>query len=152
MDKPAEKKSRYFGTGRRRTAVARVRLTEGSGKITINGRDLDEYFSEPEDRRAILAPLKKAADPVDVAVRVVGGGRTGQAGAAAQGIARALGIMQGHQSNRKKYGARSARKSVQFSKAGGPPVLTLGKGGKIKPADMRKAVLIVRDRWLRELD
>jgi small subunit ribosomal protein S9 len=86
------KKTFYLGTGRRKTAVARVRLCEGSGQLTINGRELDRYFTEDKDRQAVVGPLEltELRNRVDVAVGVEGGGFTGQAGAISQGIARAL--------------------------------------------------------------
>ena len=85
-------KKYYLGTGRRKTAVARVRLSEGSGQIAINGRPLNEFFTELKDRQAVLAPLVLAemTNRLDVAVTVEGGGFTGQAGAICQGLARAL--------------------------------------------------------------
>jgi len=123
-----------MGTGRRKTAVARVRVKSGDGKLTINGRELGEYFSTERDQNMILAPLK-ATDhyqKVDIWVRVNGGGSTGQAGAVVLGIARALQAMNadlhhtlsdggfltrdGRMVERKKYGYKKARKSFQFSK------------------------------------
>ena len=85
-------KKAYLGTGRRKTAVARVRLVEGSGKITINGRTLEDFFTEDKDRNAVVGPLNvtEMRNRLDVAVRVDGGGITGQAGAVCQGIARGL--------------------------------------------------------------
>jgi small subunit ribosomal protein S9 len=90
---PAEAtKTYYWGTGRRKTAVARVRLTEGGGTILINGRPLEDYFTEEKDRQAVLGPLELTdmRTSLDVFVNVRGGGFTGQAGAICQGIARAL--------------------------------------------------------------
>jgi small subunit ribosomal protein S9 len=86
------KKTYHWGTGRRKTAVARVRLIEGGGKILINGRELEEYFTEDKDRRAVLGPLEltEMRSRLDVFVNVKGGGFTGQAGAICQGVARAL--------------------------------------------------------------
>jgi small subunit ribosomal protein S9 len=86
------KTTAYLGTGRRKTAVARVRLTDGSGQIAINGRPLEDYFTEDKDRNAVLGPLlvTEMRGRLDVKVNVKGGGITGQAGAACQGIARAL--------------------------------------------------------------
>ncbi len=86
------KKTYYLGTGRRKTSVARVRLTEGSGKIVINGRGLDDYFTETKDRNAVVGPLEitEMRSRLDVFVNVQGGGITGQAGAVCQGVARAL--------------------------------------------------------------
>jgi len=86
------KKTNYLGTGRRKTSVARVRLSEGSGQIVINGRGLEEYFTEDKDRMAILGPLQltEMRNRLDLRVKVQGGGITGQAGAICQGVARAL--------------------------------------------------------------
>ena len=85
----------YIGTGRRKTAVARVRITEGKGNVLINDRPLDEYFAEDKDRAAVLGPLKVTdqLNRVDVFVKTNGGGITGQAGAVCQGLARALKTM-----------------------------------------------------------
>jgi small subunit ribosomal protein S9 len=90
-------KKYYLGTGRRKTSVARVRLAEGSGKISINGRGLEDYFTEIKDRNAVLGPLQLAemSNKLDLFVNVQGGGYTGQAGAICQGIARALKVMFG---------------------------------------------------------
>ncbi len=81
-----------LGTGRRKTAVARIRLADGSGKIDINGRELNDYFTEEKDRRAVLGPLQlvEMQNRLDVFIKVHGGGFTGQAGAISQGLARAL--------------------------------------------------------------
>jgi small subunit ribosomal protein S9 len=86
------KKVYHWGTGRRKTAVARVRLAEGSGQIRINDRNLEEYFTEDKDRRAVLGPLDLTdmRSRLDIFVNVKGGGFTGQGGAISQGIARAL--------------------------------------------------------------
>jgi small subunit ribosomal protein S9 len=88
----ATKKTYYLGTGRRKTSVARVRLSEGSGKIEINGRQLEEYFTEDKDRSAVLGPLllTEMRSRLDARIRVQGGGFTGQGGAICQGMARAL--------------------------------------------------------------
>jgi small subunit ribosomal protein S9 len=82
----------YLGTGRRKTSIARVRLAEGTGQITLNGRSVEEYFTEEKDRRAVYGPLElcEMRNKLDVTVRVTGGGITGQGGAVCQGIARAL--------------------------------------------------------------
>jgi small subunit ribosomal protein S9 len=86
------KTKNYLGTGRRKTAVARVRLSEGSGQIRINGRGLEEFFTEDKDRLAVVGPLEvvEMRNRLDVTVNVRGGGITGQAGAVCQGVARAL--------------------------------------------------------------
>ncbi len=123
-----------LGTGRRKTSVARVRIREGSGKITINKRELDDYFKTDQDRNAVLAPLEhcEVRDSVDVIIRCHGGGTTGQAGACMQGIARALlkhdtdlteKLREKHfltrdsrMKERKKPGLHGARRGTQFSK------------------------------------
>ena len=123
-----------MGTGRRKTAVARVRVKAGSGSLTINGVSLDDYFKVERDRQMVEAPLKatETFGKVDVWVRVNGGGTTGQTGAIVLGIARALEAYnnQFHEIlsagrfltrdsrmvERKKFGFKKARKSFQFSK------------------------------------
>lgn len=123
-----------MGTGRRKTAVARVRVKEGDGKLTINGRSLEEFFCVERDRQMVTAPLRATEQlgKVDVWVRVNGGGTTGQTGAIVLGVARALQVMDpdlhhaladggfltrdGRMVERKKYGYKKARKSFQFSK------------------------------------
>lgn len=123
-----------IGTGRRKTSVARVRLVPGNGKITINKRDIDEYFNFETLRVRAKEPLviTETLDKFDVIILVHGGGFTGQAGAIRHGIARALlehdnelrPILKkaGHLTRdprmveRKKYGFKKARKSPQFSK------------------------------------
>lgn len=123
-----------LGTGRRKSAVARVRLKPGSGKITINKRAFDDYFPVESQRRSILSVLE-AVDRVsdfDIQIRCTGGGLVGQAGACRMGIARALishdqeffkklrddGYVtrDSRMKERKKYGLRGARRGVQFSK------------------------------------
>ena len=123
-----------LGTGRRKTAVARVRLRPGQGRIFINERSLEEYFLVEQQRKAVVAPLVQAArrEQVDVIVRVHGGGLNGQADACKLGIARALksydpgtegalrdaGLLtrDSRMKERKKYGLRGARRGTQFSK------------------------------------
>ncbi|MBP3956682.1 30S ribosomal protein S9 [Gemmata sp. G18] len=85
----------YIATGRRKTAVARVRVTEGKGQVLINGKPFDQYFNEDKDRAAVLGPLKitDQLSRVDVFVSAKGGGITGQAGAVSQGLARAMKTM-----------------------------------------------------------
>lgn len=126
--------TQFIGTGRRKTSVARVRLLPGNGKITINNRDIDEFFNY-ETLKVISKEsltLTDTSDKYDVFVNVHGGGFTGQAGAIRHGIARALiqsdGELRpllkkaGHltrdprMKERKKYGLKKARKSPQFSK------------------------------------
>lgn len=123
-----------MGTGRRKTAVARVRIKSGSGTLTINGLPLNDYLKVERDRQMVEAPLKatESFGKVDVWVRVNGGGTTGQTGAIVLGIARALEAYnnQFHETlsagrfltrdsrmvERKKFGFKKARKSFQFSK------------------------------------
>jgi small subunit ribosomal protein S9 len=124
----------YKATGRRKTAVARVRVMPGDGKITVNGRDYIEYFPRPAYQATVRAPLEvlEAGSRYDVIAQVDGGGPTGQAEALRHGIARALaeesqesrGEMKGaglltrdaRAVERKKYGLKKARKRPQFSK------------------------------------
>ncbi|GHT09902.1 30S ribosomal protein S9 [Planctomycetales bacterium] len=124
----------YLGTGRRKSSVARVRIRPGSGKISINKRELDEYFKTAQQRNAVTDPLVLTGkrDLVDVLIQVEGGGTTGQAGACKLGIARAIKrfdpeiepVLREHslltrdarEVERKKYGLRKARRGTQFSK------------------------------------
>ena len=127
-------KQYVWGLGRRKTAVARVRIAPGEGKITINRRDVSVYFTEEQDRKAVHAPLA-ATDTLsrfDVWANVRGGGTTGQAGAVLLGISRALLATDSELESvlraggyltrdalmveRKKYGQRGARRRFQFSK------------------------------------
>ena len=123
-----------WGTGRRKTSVASVRLVPGKGTIIINNRELDKYFYAERDRANVWAPLRltKTVNKYDAFVKVSGGGQTGQAGAVMLGIARALKqaeptlepILRDAQlltrdsrmKERKKYGKRGARRGTQFSK------------------------------------
>ncbi len=92
MAETATKKKTYLGTGRRKTSVARVRIAEGTGNIIINGRSLENFFTETKDRNAVLGPLllTEMINRLDVRIKVHGGGYSGQGGAICQGIARAL--------------------------------------------------------------
>jgi small subunit ribosomal protein S9 len=96
--KTAKKKEQAIGTGRRKTAVARVRLLDGKGVILVNGRDFNDYFTEEKDRALVVGPLllTDMRHRLDVMIKVQGGGFTGQSGAICQGIARALKVMFGH--------------------------------------------------------
>lgn len=123
-----------LGTGRRKTAVARVRLRAGTGQITVNGRSLEDYFPNERDRRWILEPLEvvNLVQAVDIRIRASGGGLSGQAGACRMGIARAIvsynpelfapmrdgGYLtrDSRMKERKKYGLHGARRGTQFSK------------------------------------
>ncbi len=99
MAEAKTQKKFHQGTGRRKTAVARVRLSEGNGTITINGRPLEIYFTEDQHRRAVTGPLdlSEMRNTLDVTVIADGGGFAGQAGAICQGVARALKKMFGLQ-------------------------------------------------------
>lgn len=121
----AEKKTYYIGTGRRKTSVARVRITEGKGALTINGRSLTAYFTEEKDRAAVLGPLNvtELGNRLDVIVKVHGGGITGQSGAICQGIARAIKTMFAPPSERKSY-TRNNITVVKSYKPQGVPAAT----------------------------
>ena len=131
MAKTAE---RYHGTGRRKKSIARVYLTPGKGNITINKRDIDDYFGLETLKVIVRQPLAATdtVDKFDILVNVKGGGYTGQAGAIRHGIARALLTVDAdyrptlkkagyltrdpRMKERKKYGLKKARKAPQFSK------------------------------------
>ena len=133
----AAKKSasaKFYGTGRRKSSIARVYLVPGTGKITINKRDIDNYFGLETLKVVVRQPLNlvEVADKYDVLVNVHGGGFTGQAGAIRHGISRALLQVDGdfrpalkkagfltrdpRMKERKKYGLKAARRAPQFSK------------------------------------
>lgn len=128
-------KTQFLGTGRRKSSIARVILTEGNGKITVNGKSLEECFGEETLRVIVKQPLTVTATEgkYDVVAKVIGGGFSGQAGAVRHGIARALdaanrdeyrpvlksnGLLtrDPREKERKKYGLKKARKAPQFSK------------------------------------
>ncbi len=124
----------YYGTGRRKTATARVFMRPGSGDITINRRSLDQYFANEVLKMIVKQPLllTETADKFDITVTVLGGGSAGQAGAIRHGITRALTEFNGElrpklksagfitrdprMKERKKYGMKGARARYQFSK------------------------------------
>ena len=126
--------NQYYGTGRRKKSIARVYLIPGSGKITVNKRDIEEYFGLETLKVVVRQPLvaTSTTDKYDVRVTVKGGGFTGQAGAIRHGIARALLKVDGdfrptlkkagyltrdpRMKERKKYGLKAARRAPQFSK------------------------------------
>ena len=126
--------NRWYGTGRRKCAVARVWMMPGTGRIRVNKRDLDDYFSRAVARLIVRQPLELTGttDKVDIHVNVRGGGMSGQAAAVKHGISRALEKMNGElrptlkkagfltrdarEVERKKYGLHKARRSHQFSK------------------------------------
>lgn len=128
------KSARYYGTGRRKKSIARVYLVPGTGKVTVNKRDIDEYFGMDTLKVIVRQPLTttETADKFDILVNVHGGGTTGQAGAIRHGVARALcqadadyrpalkkaGFLtrDSRMKERKKYGLKAARRAPQFSK------------------------------------
>ena len=128
------KRPYFYGTGRRKSSVARVRLYAGTGKVTINGRDIDDYFGLETLKLIVRQPLNltNTLDKFDIECRVAGGGVTGQAGAIRHGISRALLGVNGEyraalkaagfltrdprMKERKKYGLKAARRAPQFSK------------------------------------
>ena len=134
MPKAKTDKIVFYGTGRRKSSIARVRLVEGKGAITINGEDIDKYLGTETLKVIVRQPLTatNTTDKYDVICKVSGGGFTGQAGAIRLGIARALLEANGEyravlkaagfltrdprMKERKKYGLKKARKSPQFSK------------------------------------
>ena len=131
---PVGKPTYIWGVGRRKSAVARVRIAPGSGKIAINGRELNDYFTGERDRKAIFGPLEvtHTGGKMDVLVSATGGGPCGQAGAIVMGLGRALArydqslevslrnagflTRDSRMKERKKYGQRGARRRFQFSK------------------------------------
>ena len=134
MPKAKSEKIMFYGTGRRKSSIARVRLVEGKGNITINGKNIDEYLGVETLKVIVKQPLvaTNTLDKYDVICKVIGGGFTGQAGAIRHGIARALleanneyrstlksnGYLtrDPRMKERKKYGLKKARKAPQFSK------------------------------------
>lgn len=124
----------YAATGRRKTSIARARLTDGEGHITVNDRAFEDYFTTVSMRNAVLAPLQATGNTTkyDIIIHAIGGGLNGQAGAARLAIARALLVVDpnfraslkdgrhltrdARAKERKKYGRPGARKRYQFSK------------------------------------
>ena len=130
----ADTKTVFYGTGRRKRSIARVRLVEGNGTITVNGKDLNDYFGAETLKYIVRQPLSvtETSSKYDVICTVKGGGFTGQAGAIRHGISRALLQANGEyrptlksagfltrdprMKERKKYGLKKARRAPQFSK------------------------------------
>jgi len=131
---PKVKPTYIWGVGRRKSAVARVRVAPGTGQIQVNGRTLNDYFTAERDRKAIFGPLEvtSTGGKMDVLVNTDGGGPTGQTGAIVMGLGRALAkfdpsfevplrgagflTRDSRMKERKKYGQRGARRKFQFSK------------------------------------
>ena len=131
---PKTPRSFIWGVGRRKSACARVRIAPGTGKIEINGRTLNDYFTAERDRKSIFGPLEvtNVAGKMDVLVNADGGGPSGQTGAIVMGLGRALAkydnslevplrnagylTRDSRMKERKKYGQRGARRRFQFSK------------------------------------
>ena len=134
MAEATQAKTLYLGTGRRKTSVARIRLSEGSGQITINGRTVEDYFPSATHRMILTEPLRltNLTEAYDVDATMTGGGVAGQAGAVRLGIARAIVELDPEQratlkkagfltrdareKESKKYGLKKARKAPQYSK------------------------------------
>src|SRR5688572_20091053 len=133
-EQPSGPKTFVWGVGRRKSAVARVRIAPGTGKITVNERELNDYFTFERDRKAIFGPLEvtNTGGKMDVHVNATGGGPSGQTGAIIMGLALALTkydqtleaplrganfmTRDSRMKERKKYGQRGARRRFQFSK------------------------------------
>jgi small subunit ribosomal protein S9 len=131
---PKAKPSYIWGVGRRKSAVARVRIAPGSGKIEVNGRSINDYFTAERDRKVIFGPLEvtNTGGKMDIFVNATGGGPAGQCGAIIMGLGRALAkydkglevslrnagflTRDSRMKERKKYGQRGARRRFQFSK------------------------------------
>ncbi len=134
VEEPKTRTGDATGTGRRKSSVARVRIRPGQGELAINGRSLEDFFCEEQDRMVAMAPLEATSvrDQIKIIIRVHGGGTSGQSGAVRLGIARALKVYDGEteqilrdqnlltrdsrMKERKKCGLRGARKGTQFSK------------------------------------
>jgi small subunit ribosomal protein S9 len=168
----ADKKVTYYlGTGRRKTAVARVRVFEGKGQVSINDRALNDYFTEEKDRAAVLGPLTitEQVNRVDVIVRVTGGGITGQADAIKQGLARAIKTMfsppterkaitrnhvtmiRGFRAQSKEVAAPAAPKSAPVAADGSAPVMQVSEDpavGMVKK--LRDSGFLTRDSRMKE--
>lgn len=134
MAETKAKKTYHWGTGRRKTAVARVRIIEGKGTILINDRPLEQYLTEEKDRNLVLGPLALAdvTKKLDVFVNVHGGGFSGQAGAISQGVARAL---------KEMFGLVAAPE--QPAEEGAPAPVTLAK-------KLRDSGYLTRDGRMKE--
>jgi small subunit ribosomal protein S9 len=131
---PAANRTFTWGVGRRKSAVARVRIAPGTGKIELNGRTLNEYLTNERDRKSLFGPIEvtNTGGKIDIFARCTGGGSTGQAGAIVMGLGRALAkydsslevalrsggflTRDSRMKERKKYGQRGARRRFQFSK------------------------------------
>ena len=129
-----ESANQFYATGKRKNSVAKVWLMPGTGKISVNDRELDDYFDIPTNRNVLTSPLflTDKSDAFDIKITVMGGGQTGQTGAIRQGVSKALvlsdpdlrGVLKAagfltrdaRQKERKKYGKKGARASFQFSK------------------------------------
>ena len=163
MAEKKEAKTYYLGTGRRKSSVARVRIAEGKGQISINGRALDNYFTEDKDRAAVMGPLEvtEQANRVDIIVKVHGGGITGQAGAISQGVARALKTMFSPADQRKAFTMGSTTSVKSHIKEGsssevapaptdenGNPIEDGGPTGMIRK--LRDSGYLTRDSRMKE--
>ncbi len=163
MAEKKEARTYYLGTGRRKTAVARVRIIEGKGRIEINGRTLDDYFTEVKDRGAVLGPMivTDLVSRLDVIVKVHGGGITGQAGAVSQGLARAIKTMFAPQGERRSFTRNNVTmvRSHKPQVKGGPGAAVPSVDGVVTPPDeaatgmakkLRDSGYLTRDSRMKE--
>jgi small subunit ribosomal protein S9 len=162
MAEKKEPRTYYLGTGRRKTSVARVRITDGKGRIEINGRPLENYFTEEKDRGAVLGPMMVTdlTNRLDVYVKVSGGGFTGQAGAICQGLARAIKTMFSPAEEQKRFTAgnttaiRSRRVEKPAQQAQPTPSADGAAGGEDVNIGMvkklRESGFLTRDSRMKE--
>ena len=145
MAEAKTKKTFYLGTGRRKTSVARVRITEGTGQILINERPLEQFFTEIKDRNAVTAPLDVTdlRTRIDVLARVDGGGITGQSGALMQGVARALKQMFG-------LTTEAAPAAPAPATDGQPPAEAAAEGPPSMAKRLRDSGFLTRDGRMKE--
>jgi small subunit ribosomal protein S9 len=151
-----ESKTFYLGTGRRKTAIARVRVTEGKGTFSVNGRPLESYFQEVKDRASAMGPLlaTELAAKVDVTVKAHGGGVTGQADAVRQGLARAVLVMFSPPAHRKSVTVgnvtciRSKKVDPKSGEAPAAPEADENAIGIVKK--LREGKFLTRDSRMKE--
>ena len=158
MAEKKEPKTYYLGTGRRKTAVARVRLSEGKGVIAINDRPLDNYFTEEKDRASVMGPVVATdlVSRVDIRVRVHGGGITGQADAIKQGLARAIKTMFSPASEQRKVTLnhvtmiRAYKAPVKQGATADAPAATLDETASGMIQKLRAGKFLTRDSRMKE--
>jgi small subunit ribosomal protein S9 len=162
MAEKKEARTYYLGTGRRKTSVARVRIAEGRGRVEINGRPLENYFTEEKDRGAVLGPMlvTELANRLDVLIKVTGGGTTGQAGAISQGLARAIKTMFSSAAEQKRFtvGNVTAVRARRVEKAAAPATVPSADGAAAGGEDahvgmvkkLRDSGYLTRDSRMKE--